>query len=347
MRSKVGPSPERGADRSNLGVLGKGKCVFHIDAEIADRVLDLAMAEQDLDGTQIAGCPVDDRCLRSAERVRTVFTSDQTDPCHPFIDKPGVLASAEMPITIDPTGEDVVVHRAAPPLQPSQQAGASVWKQLELNRSACFLLHDNRSRSDLPTADKVADPHLHQVAASEFAVDRQIEQRPISQASTLIEIEPNFPNLLRFEGTLCTDGSSGIPHLPLCDGALGFRHLHDRSPMARSAFGRTLAGMRGWYCSGAYADQHTPLVDRAWNGSFHHNLPFAQQKAVQQLSALISDIQTAIGNTRKLPSELTTSILKLWWKLHRRLAQTVPQLVRLTYINREGCRVSPHRGIRP
>ncbi len=60
MRRKGGPSPERGADRSNLGVLGEGKCVFHIDAEIADRVLDLAMAEQDLDSSQIAGCPVDD-----------------------------------------------------------------------------------------------------------------------------------------------------------------------------------------------------------------------------------------------------------------------------------------------
>ena len=54
MRRKGGPSPERGADRSNLGVLGEGKCVFHIDAEIADRVLDLAMAEQDLDRLPVA-----------------------------------------------------------------------------------------------------------------------------------------------------------------------------------------------------------------------------------------------------------------------------------------------------
>jgi hypothetical protein len=31
---------------------------------------------------------------------------------------------------------------------------------------------------DLPAPDKVADPHLHYVAVSEFAVDRLIEQRP-------------------------------------------------------------------------------------------------------------------------------------------------------------------------
>lgn len=50
-RRDVGPSPERGADGSNLSVLGKGKCILHIDPEVADRVLDLAMAKQDLDGT--------------------------------------------------------------------------------------------------------------------------------------------------------------------------------------------------------------------------------------------------------------------------------------------------------
>lgn len=59
MRCKGGPSPERGADRSDLGIFGEGKCVFHIDAEIADCVLDLTMAEQELDSAQVAGCPVD------------------------------------------------------------------------------------------------------------------------------------------------------------------------------------------------------------------------------------------------------------------------------------------------
>ena len=44
-RCEIGPPPERGADGSNLRVFGKGKCVFHVDPEIADRVLYLAMAE--------------------------------------------------------------------------------------------------------------------------------------------------------------------------------------------------------------------------------------------------------------------------------------------------------------
>jgi hypothetical protein len=55
-----------------------------------------------------------------------------------------------------------------------------------LNRPTCFLLHHDRTRSNLSAADKVADLHLHQVAAPEFAVDRQIEQRSISQTAALI-----------------------------------------------------------------------------------------------------------------------------------------------------------------
>ena len=45
--------------------LGKGKRVFYVNPKIAHRILDLAMPEKDLDGAKVAGCPVDDRCLRS------------------------------------------------------------------------------------------------------------------------------------------------------------------------------------------------------------------------------------------------------------------------------------------
>jgi hypothetical protein len=101
--------------------------------------------------------------------------------------------------------EHIIVHRATPPLKPSQQAGPCVWKQFKLNWPTCFLLHHDRSRSDLPNANEVADLHPHQVAASEFAVDRQVEQRPISQAAALIEVKSYLPYLLRFQGTLRAD----------------------------------------------------------------------------------------------------------------------------------------------
>ena len=73
---------------------------------------------------------------------------------------------------IDPAGKNVVVYRAASSIEPGQQAGPSVWQQFELNGPTCFLLHDYRTRSNLPAADKVADFHLNQIAAPELAIDR-------------------------------------------------------------------------------------------------------------------------------------------------------------------------------
>lgn len=73
------------------------------------------------------------------------------------------------------------------------------------------------------------------------AVDRQIKQRPISQAAALTEVETDFPNLLRFQSPLRADGPSSIPNRAPGSGEFCFRHLHDRSPMATLAICRTLA----------------------------------------------------------------------------------------------------------
>lgn len=118
-----------------------------------------------------------------------IFTSHQTDPSHPFINKTGILPGAEMALVINPAREDVIVNRSASPFEPCQQTGSRIGEQLRLNGPTCFLLHYDRARSDLSATDKVADLHLHQVAASELAVDRQIEQRSIPQTAALIEIK--------------------------------------------------------------------------------------------------------------------------------------------------------------
>ena len=39
------------------------------------------------------------------------------------------MAGAEMPIMINPAGKNIVIDRAAPPIEPGQQAGPSVLEQ--------------------------------------------------------------------------------------------------------------------------------------------------------------------------------------------------------------------------
>ena len=83
-----GSSPETGASGLDLCILGQGKSILHVDPKIAHRVLDFAMAEQDLNRTKVFGRPVDYRCFRSAKRVRAIFALQETDTCYPFVDKP-------------------------------------------------------------------------------------------------------------------------------------------------------------------------------------------------------------------------------------------------------------------
>jgi len=46
------------------------------------------------------------------------------------------MAGAEMPIMINPAGKNIVIDRAAPPLEPGQQAGPSVLEQFELTSAS-------------------------------------------------------------------------------------------------------------------------------------------------------------------------------------------------------------------
>ena len=103
-----------------------------------------------------------------------------------------------MPIVIDATGKDVIADSSSPSFEPCQQAGSSIWEQLELDSASCFLLHHNRPRSNLPAADKVTDFHLNEITTPKLAVDCQVEQCPISQAAALIEVKSDLPYLLWF-----------------------------------------------------------------------------------------------------------------------------------------------------
>jgi hypothetical protein len=103
---------------SDLDVLGKRKCVFHVHPKVADGIIDLAIVEQDLDGTKVASRPIDDRRLGEPKRVGAILTSYQTHSPHPFIHDAAILAGAEMPSTVNPAEKDVDIDGAAPLFKP-------------------------------------------------------------------------------------------------------------------------------------------------------------------------------------------------------------------------------------
>jgi hypothetical protein len=100
-----------------------------------------------------------------------------------FTGKPA--GDARMP----PGPKDEVVDRAAAALQPVEQARPRRFKQFELNRPAGLLLDDYGTLADASAAHDVADPHLHQGAATQLAVDCQTEEGTVSKAMLLIQLE--------------------------------------------------------------------------------------------------------------------------------------------------------------
>ena len=83
--------------------------VLYIDAQVANSAFDLGMAKQDLNSSQIAGCLVDDRRLRSAERMGGILLRLQANLGHSFPDEPGVLPRAHAAHVVGAARKDVVV----------------------------------------------------------------------------------------------------------------------------------------------------------------------------------------------------------------------------------------------
>jgi hypothetical protein len=124
----------------HLRAFSQRKRILNIDAEVANRALDLRMAEQDLHGAEVSRLLVDDRRLGSAERMGAVVLRAQSDPGDPFVDEPRVLPRANMIGMINPAREGKVVESASSTFEPCEQTATGRLEELELNGAAGFLL---------------------------------------------------------------------------------------------------------------------------------------------------------------------------------------------------------------
>lgn len=104
---------------SNVDALRQRQCVVNINAKIADRALNLAVTQKDLNCSKVPGSFVDHRSLGPAQRMSSVLLGIKPDDCHPFADKPSILPGAEVSKATDPARKQEVVERSLALLQPS------------------------------------------------------------------------------------------------------------------------------------------------------------------------------------------------------------------------------------
>jgi len=67
-----------------------------------------------------------------------------------------------------------------------------------LDWSASLLLDDESPGFHPPTAHNVANLDFDDVTSTQFAIDSEVEQRPVSQTPLMVQPKTNCPNLLGF-----------------------------------------------------------------------------------------------------------------------------------------------------
>jgi len=82
---------------------------------------------------------------------------------------------------------------------------------LEMNGPLSFLLHYDRPRCHRLTVADIPHPELDQIAGTEFAVYRQIEQGKFATPPGELQTDANGPDILQLERGLLSDNLPFVP----------------------------------------------------------------------------------------------------------------------------------------
>jgi len=90
---------------SDFDLFRYGKSIIDFDAKVAHRTLDLCVAKQELNGSEIARTPIDQGRLGSPKGVGAEKVRVQPDVGNPLGDEPGILSRCYTPTRATPGGE--------------------------------------------------------------------------------------------------------------------------------------------------------------------------------------------------------------------------------------------------
>src|SRR5215472_7821607 len=145
----------------------------------------------------------------------------------PRMDDPGILPGRQVRLRSDPAGKEVSGVPVSNVGKPRLDRGSGLLGDLELQRTARLLLNDGCAVTD-PTADAdIVDLQPHEIAAPEFAVDREVEQGEVAGSALHLEPDPDRPHVLRLQRALLSHKAPFVPGI-----ATRYRRLvaieHDR-----------------------------------------------------------------------------------------------------------------------
>src|SRR5262249_3512426 len=127
------------------------------------------------------------------------------------MDDPGILPGRQVRLRSDPAGKEVPGVPVSNVGKPRLDRGPGLLGDLELHRPARLLLNDGRAVTD-PAADAdIVDLQPHEIAAAEFAVDREVEHGKVEGSAPARERDPDRPLVFGIQRALLPNKAPFFP----------------------------------------------------------------------------------------------------------------------------------------
>jgi hypothetical protein len=131
------------------------------------------------------------------------------------MDDASVLPSREVRSGSETAREQVAPVPEFDLRQPIMDRGPGLLHDFELDRSPCLFLDHGATVSHPAASAYVVDLQADEIATSELAVDREVEQGKISFPTLQLKPNPNGPDIFRLERALLADQAALVPGSPL------------------------------------------------------------------------------------------------------------------------------------
>jgi hypothetical protein len=129
----------------------------------------------------------------------------------PGMDDASVLPGREVRLGSEPAREQVAPLPEFDLRQPITDRGPSLLRDFELDGSPCLFLNQGDSVPHPAAGAYVVDLQADEIAASELAVDREVEQSEISFPALQLKPNANGPDIFRLERALLADQAALVP----------------------------------------------------------------------------------------------------------------------------------------
>ena len=190
---------------SDVDLFGDVERVIDLDAEVPDRALHLGMAKEQLNRAEAAGSSVNQGRLGSPQRVGAEQRRVQTDADDPLRQQASILAGGEAAAVATAAMEQEIAGTLPARRKVLVDCLTRVLGDLEPDRATGLVLPNGRPVNRIAMWCNVLDPEAHHVAATQLAIDREIEERQIPRPPCELQPRPNGPDVLRLEWWLWSD----------------------------------------------------------------------------------------------------------------------------------------------